>query len=273
MAAAGTQVTGQKAADDAAVEDVRQKFGDQEAARLAGELYKLRRSSGGNLWGVMPRWIVFIAAVWLAVLETASRLPDLLLTYPRYEATKADYQAKILQPILLQAQLEKARNDVTISGYAAQAAANQPRMSAAELEKAQNDAKASKIQPELTAITLAKTVFETQAAVYQPKINEVQLAKLGVETKTAAYQQGLTASQAIQAEQQAAAAQAMLSVLGPAVGQELKAFGINLPMDKLTPALKIIDPAARTSDLQSAMPGSPETSVSHVRRVARKSGS
>jgi hypothetical protein len=267
MAAARTRVAPDKAADDAAVEEMRQQFGDQEAARLAADLYKLRRSSGGHLWGVMPRWVIVIAALWVAMLETADKLPQLLLTVPRYKAALAEAEAKILQPSLLQAQLQKARNDVTISDYAALAAINQPRISAAELEKARNDAKTSAVQPALTAITLAKTALEAQAAAYQPEINEVQLAKLGIEARTATYQQGLTASQAIQAEQQTAAAQAMLSVLGPVVGAELKKFGVELPMDKLAPSLSIIDPAARTSDLQAAMPGSP------VRRVARKPGS
>jgi hypothetical protein len=124
MAAAGPY-DAQKAADDVAVEEMRQQFGDQEAARLAADLYKLRRSSGGNLWGVMPRWVVLVAAVWLAVLETASRLPDLLLTYPKYQADKAEFQAKILQPDLMAAQLEKAKLE-------AQAAAFQPALTAAQ---------------------------------------------------------------------------------------------------------------------------------------------
>jgi hypothetical protein len=121
------------------------------------------------------------------------------------------------------------------------------------------------IQPQLAAITLVKTILETKTAVYQPQINEIQLAKLGVETKTAAYQQGLTASQAIQAEQQTAATQAMMRVAAPLIGQELKLFGIDLPLDKIAPQLGIIDPAARTSDLQDAMP------KHHTRKAAQPS--
>jgi hypothetical protein len=49
--------------------------------------------------------------------------------------------------------------------------------------------------------------------------------------------------------------QAMLSVFGPMLANELKTFGINLPLDQIAPQLSIINPDARTSDLQSAMPG------------------
>ena len=265
MAAARTRVAPDKAADDAAVEEVRQQFGDQEAARLAADLYKLRRSSGGHLWGVMPRWVIVIAALWVAVLETADKLPQLLLTFPRYKAALAEAEAKILQPSLLQAQLQKARNDVTVSDYAALAAVNQPRIAAAELEKVRNDAKTSAIQPELTAITLAKTALETQAAAYQPELNEVQLAKLGIEARTATYRQGLTAAQAVEAEQRAAKSQMVMTVFGPIFGDVLKGFGIN--MDKLSPALNVLDPVARTADLQAALP------ASSVRKVGRKPGS
>ena len=140
MAVVADHAAAQKAADDAAVEDIRQKFGDQEAAKLAADLYKLRRSSGGNLWGIMPRWVVIVAAIWLAVLETATRLPDLLLAYPKYQADKAEFQAKLLQPDLVAAELQKAR-------YEAKAAVWQPDLTEVQLDKSRFEAKAAEWQP------------------------------------------------------------------------------------------------------------------------------
>lgn len=264
--------------------------------RIEADLAALRQAKGSGYLAGFPKWVVILFAVWVVAIETAEKLPQIMLSYPRYEATLAETQAKLMQPDLVRAQLTKAENeakasalqpdllkaqldravsDATTAKFAAAAAPNQPRLVAAQadkavldaeaaklqpdlmvatLEKARNDAKTSAIQPALTALNLAKTAFETQAAVYQPKLNEVQLAKLGVETKTAVYQQGLTAANAVQAEQQTAMSNAALAVMAPMVGSMLKQFGIDIPMDKIAPMLGVIDPAARTRDLQSAMP-------------------
>lgn len=112
----------QIAKDDAAVEALRKKFGDAEAAKLAADLYKLRRSADTGL-GVLsnaPRAIVILIALWVGLLETADKLPKLLLAYPAYEATLAEYHAKMFQPALVAAQAFKAEVDAGASGQTMQ---------------------------------------------------------------------------------------------------------------------------------------------------------
>lgn len=106
----------QIAADDAEIEEFRKKFGDAEAAKLAADLYKLRRPPPEpSTFAGLPRWAVVLIFIWVALLETADKLPRLLLAFPGYEATLAEYKAKMMQPDLTRAQLDKAIADVTIS--------------------------------------------------------------------------------------------------------------------------------------------------------------
>lgn len=100
----------EKAEDDAAVEEYRAKFGDTEAAKLAADLYKLRRTPApASTFAGLPRGIILLIAIWVGLLETAEKLPFLLLAYPQYEATLAEIQARMMQPNLVAAQLDKAR--------------------------------------------------------------------------------------------------------------------------------------------------------------------
>ena len=107
------------AADNVAIEDYRAKFGDTEAAKFAADLYKLRRTpapvSPAPTWSGLPRSIIILIAIWVGLLETADKLPRLLLAYPGYEATLAEYQAKMMQPDITAAQLEKAKLEAKAS--------------------------------------------------------------------------------------------------------------------------------------------------------------
>ncbi|MGO9047823.1 MAG: hypothetical protein ACLQFW_13215, partial [Xanthobacteraceae bacterium] len=144
------------AEDNAAIEQYRAKFGDEKAAQFAADLYKLRRTPApatGGLWPGTPRSIIVLIAIWVGLLETADKLPRLLLAYPGYEATLAEYQAKMMQPDLTQAQLEKARNE----------------------------AKASAYQPDLTSVQLDKSKLETKAASFQPALTAAQAFKAEVD--------------------------------------------------------------------------------------------
>jgi hypothetical protein len=107
----------QIAADEAEVEKMREKFGDAEAAKLAADLYKIRRTPppAASGFSQFPRGIVILIALWVGLLETADKLPKLLLTIPQYEATLAEYNAKLLQPDLTSAQLTRAKNEATAS--------------------------------------------------------------------------------------------------------------------------------------------------------------
>ncbi len=107
------------ATDNAVIEDYRAKFGDTEAAKFAADLYKLRRTpapvSPAPTWSGLPRSIIILIAIWVGLLETADKLPRLLLAYPGYEATLAEYQAKMMQPDITAAQLEKAKLEAKAS--------------------------------------------------------------------------------------------------------------------------------------------------------------
>lgn len=287
----------QEAADAAKVEAYRQQFGNDAAAKLDADLYKLRRAPSGNGYlGGFPRWVVALVAVWVVALETADKLPKLMLAYPSYEAALAEIRVKMMQPDVVTAQLATARleaeaaqykpetaktqlaraeSEAVTAGFTAQAAPAQMRLTqanavraeveanvskeltAATLEKAQNDAKASILAPQLAVVNLAKTTLEAQAAVYQPKINEVNLAKLGIDAKKAAQENAMN--------------NAALSMMAPMLGNLFKQFGIDLPLDKIAPQLEIIDPAARTRDLQSAMPN-PNGGQSQQRTIPTASG-
>jgi hypothetical protein len=212
--------------DLAQIEAFRATATPEEAGKFAAELYKLRNTPGSGTFGGFPRWLVVCIAVWLALLETSDKLPQLLLSYPRYQAALAEVQAKIMQPDLIQAQLDKARFDATAARYAADAAPAQPALVAAQLKKATaegdvandltrqqllkttNETRASALQPDLTALQLEKAKYETLAALFQPKTAETQLAKLGIETKAAGIQLPLT-------EQGAALSSATLGVMSP----------------------------------------------------------
>lgn len=114
----------QIAADNAMVEEVRAKAGEAEAAKLAGELYKLRRTpapaSEGALWSGLPRGLIVLIAIWVGLLETADKLPQLFLAYPKYQATLAEYHAQMFQPALVSAQAFKAEVDASASGQTMQ---------------------------------------------------------------------------------------------------------------------------------------------------------
>jgi hypothetical protein len=105
----------QLAADDAAVEAIRQRFGDAEAAKLAADLYKLRRTPAPSTFAGFPRWAVVGIALWLAVLETADKLPQVLLAYPRYEAALADVKTKLMQPDIAKSQLDLNRQQIELA--------------------------------------------------------------------------------------------------------------------------------------------------------------
>ena len=147
------------AADNVAIEDYRAKFGDEKAAQFAADLYKLRRTPAppsAGMFSGLPRSIIILIAIWVGLLETADKLPRLLLSYPGYEATLAEYHAKMMQPDITAAQLEKARNEAKASAY-------QPGTAEAQLEKSKQEARASAWQPLATAAQGLETEGRTEA--------------------------------------------------------------------------------------------------------------
>lgn len=165
----------QEILDNVAVEVHRQMFGDAEGAKLAADLYKLRRAAmtaAPSTFAGFPRWAIAALAVWLALLETADKLPRLLLAYPGYEATLAEFNAKMLQPDLVQAQLDKAKNDASASAYL-------PDTALAQRDKAKNEAKASEFMQPSALAQLEKARSEARAAEWQPLLTAAQ----GLETE------------------------------------------------------------------------------------------
>lgn len=196
------------AADDAAVEDIRAKFGDPEASKLAADLYKLRRNPpAASTFAGFPRWMVVLIVLWVAALETADKLPRLLLSYPTYEATLAEIDVKKMQPDLTKAQLQKAQNEATASELQPdltkaqlQRAQNEGKASEWAPQKAQNEAKASDVQPDMSKAQLLKAQNEAKASNFQPDLTKAQLDKLQFEIKAARWQPYLTAAQAFHAQ-------------------------------------------------------------------------
>ena len=105
----------------------------------------------------VPSWLIVVIAVWVALIETAEKVPMILLSYPRYEASKAEVEVKILQPDLLKAQITKAMNEAATSLI-------QIDLTKAQLEKARNDALASVYQPQLGEVQVRRAQIDAVAA-------------------------------------------------------------------------------------------------------------
>ncbi len=173
------------------------------------------------MWGPFPRWLVVGFVVFIAAIELAFRMPDILLIGERYDAQKAEYQAKVLQSTtLLGAQIskadadaERAKYDATTAKFSAEAAALQPQLVAAQLAKASSDAItanyasfAAKFQPDLVQAQLLKAQNEGEASKYQPETMRQQLDKLRFDVKTAEVQPDLVYAQMKKTQLEAAAA-------------------------------------------------------------------
>ena len=112
---------------------------EKEKAEFRAELYKLRNAPSGSYFAGFPRAVVILIAIWFGLLETADKLPQLMLSYPRYQAALAEANAKLLQPDLVAAQLTKANNEALASVY-------QPDVTKYGLAKAKQEARASEWQ-------------------------------------------------------------------------------------------------------------------------------
>jgi hypothetical protein len=172
------------------------------------------------------------------VLETADKLPQVLLAYPRYEAALADVKTKLMQPDLTVAQLTKAQNDATASVY-------QTRLAAATASKAELEADAYKYYPDTSKLQLEKAGFDTLAASFQPQTAETQLTQLEIATKKAGFDLPAAAAAAIKAEQNAAISNSMMTILGP--------FFSSLAGPQQGKVQSIINPSQRLNELQGSM--------------------
>jgi hypothetical protein len=143
------------AADNAAVADYRAKFGDTAAAQFAADLYKNRSippPAPASPFGVFPRWVVVLIALWVALLETSDKLPRLMLSFPSFQAMLAEFQAK---PQLVQAQAEIAKQTALVSDIRqkaeAEKAAADEALSRANAEIAKQTALVSEVRQKADA--------------------------------------------------------------------------------------------------------------------------
>jgi hypothetical protein len=104
--------------DIVAIVQCRAHLGDAAASQLAAEIYKLRlaQTPQPNGFYGFPRWTIALIALWLALLETADKLPKLLLTYPAYRATLAELNAKEFQLPIAAAQAFKLEQEAKAAG-------------------------------------------------------------------------------------------------------------------------------------------------------------
>lgn len=138
--------------------------------------YIRREVQSRSFFGGFPRWVLVAIALWIAVIETADKLPQIFLALPRYQAAMAEAQAKLLQPDLMAAQVKKAQFDAQTAGVqleraqaetitAKAAATIAAELTTAQLAKAQNDAKTSALQPQQTQMQMAKLGLDTQVVI------------------------------------------------------------------------------------------------------------
>ena len=154
------------AADHAAIEEVRKHQGDAAASEFSSKLYLVRRTPRTNYLAGFPKWGVILFAVWVVAIETADKLPQIMLSYPRYEAALAETQAKLLQPELVRAQLATAVNEAKASDL-------KPAMTQAQLDRAVSDAVTAKFTAEaaptqlaMAVVNLGKTTSEATTAKF-----------------------------------------------------------------------------------------------------------
>jgi hypothetical protein len=164
-------------ADFDQIESFRTTATPEETAKFAAELYKIRNTASANFFTTFPRWLILMIAVWFGLLETAEKLPMILLSFPRYQAELAEAQAKLLQPDLLRAQLTKAENEATASKL-------QPEMTKTQLARAKNEAEASEMQPDLISLQVNKARLDATIAEYAALAAHYQPHMAGVSRPT-----------------------------------------------------------------------------------------
>jgi hypothetical protein len=227
----------QQEQDDAAVERTRQRFGDAEAAILNRELIIKRTEPGGSWQSKLPVPLLILTGLLLFVFEVVAKAPEFFLAYGRFQATQAEYDAKLLQPATAKAQLDRAEAEAITARAAADIA---KALTTAQLSKAQDDARTATIQPELATAQLQNARLEAQNRALQPQLTQMQIAKLGLDTQ-------VVIATLPNTQASAAITQQMLQIMGPWMG----VLGGAIPQPQQQP------PAPEAAVVQSIPRGAP----------------
>ena len=170
----------------------------------------------------LPRTLIAFGVVAIAVVEIATRLPDLMLLPQRIEAQIGEYGAKTLQPKVVTTQVEKTEADTRVA----------------------------ETQAQLNAVQQAKIAAETRVAQLQAEVTAAQVAKTQADTRLAQMQTALAATQAAKAEADAQFAQAQTAKTNmETAGQGL---GLALTAGIIGAGVKLFGGAMSGSDTQQA---------------------
>ena len=238
----------QQEQDDAAVERTRQRFGDAEAAILNRELIIKRTEPGGSWQSKLPVPLLILTGLLLFVFEVVAKAPEFFLAYGRFQATQAEYDAKLLQPAIAKAQLDRAEAEAITARAAADIA---KALTTAQLSKAQDDARTATIQPELATAQLQNARLEAQNRALQPQHTQMQMAKLGLDTQ-------VVIATLPNTQASAAMTQQMLQIMGPWMGVLGGAIPsprqILQPQPAPEPQPAVAQPLPRTASLPAQPP-------------------
>jgi hypothetical protein len=159
----------------------------------------------------LPRLLIVFGVVLIAIIEFASRLPDLVLLPQKMQAALGEYDAKAMQPKVVTTGVEKTEAEARLADSQAQLNAIQEAKVAAETKVAQ-------MQAEVTAAQVAKTQADTQLAQTQAVLAATQAQKTQAETQLA---QAQTTSTNLDAAQKSVG----LAMTGAIIGAGVKLFG------------------------------------------------
>jgi hypothetical protein len=126
----------------------------------------------------VPRALIAFGVVTIAVLEIATRLPDIVLLPEKIDAAIGEYRAKSLQPKVVTTQVEKTEADTRLADAQTQLNAVQQAKTAAETRVAQ-------LQAEVTAAQVAKTKADTELTRMQTALAATQAQKTQADTQLA----------------------------------------------------------------------------------------
>lgn len=186
----------------------------------------------------IPRALLAFGVVTIAVLEIATRLPDIVLLPQKIEAALGEYGAKALQPKVVTTQVGKTEADTRLADA-------QTQLNAVQQEKTAAETKVAQMQAQVTAAMVAKTEADTQLARMQAALAATQAAKTEADTQLSRMQTALVATQAQKAQADTELAQAQtaktnietaqqgvgLAITAGVLGLGAKLFGATIGAD------------------------------------------
>jgi hypothetical protein len=187
----------------------------------------------GAVFQGLPRILLVFGVVVIAVLELATRLPDLVLLPQKMQAALGEYGAKELQPKVVTTQVAKTEADTRVADTQAQ-------LNAVQQEKVAAETKVAQMQAEVTAAQVAKTQADTRLAQMQAALTATQVQKTQAETQ-------LTQAQTNNANIDTAQKTVGLAMQAGILGVGAKLFGMMTPPQDTTQAAQQQPPQKPTA--------------------------